>query len=162
MISRLFLSGVLVAAMAITASAQGRGGGGGGSRNGGGGMAPSMGPARMNRLDVLTNYLKLSKDQRKDLKSIMDEGQKEAGPLRDQMVKGRGEIAVAVQSGKPEAVDPAVKSYADLETKMTAIEMKAFADLYKMLDSDQRGKSRLVFMMMNGVFKGKNWTEVEP
>jgi Spy/CpxP family protein refolding chaperone len=159
MISRFVVVGLLAAAMAVTASAQ-RGGGG---RGGGmGDNMPSSGPARVNRLDMLSDYLKLSKDQKKDLKNTMDEGQKEAAPLRDQMAKGRAEVAAAVASGKAESVDQAVKSYGELEGRMAAIEMKAFAQIYNLLDSDQKTKTRGVFTMMGGIFSGKNWMEVTP
>jgi hypothetical protein len=44
---------------------------------------------------------------------------------------------------------------------MTAIEMKAFAGIYKSLEADQKQKSRDVFTMMPGIFAHKNWVEVE-
>jgi hypothetical protein len=155
-----FLSvGFLAAAMAVTASAQR---GGGGSRNSGMGDNMQMGSApRLNRMDMLEKALSLNKDQRKDVKNIMDESQKEATPLREQMVKGRADVAAAVESGKADGLDQAVKSYADLETKMATIELKAFAQIFKLLDSDQQAKTRDVFPMMSGVFNGKNWTEVQ-
>jgi Spy/CpxP family protein refolding chaperone len=159
MISRFVFIGVLAAAMAVTASAQR---GGGGSRNSGMGDNMPMAPSRPSRMDVLERTLSLNKDQRKEVKNIMDEGQKEAAPLRDQMVKGRAEVAAAVQSGKAESVDQAVKSYAELQMKMAAIELKVFAQIFKALDSDQQQKTRDVFPMMGGIFNGKNWMEVAP
>ena len=48
-----------------------------------------------------------------------------------------------------------------LEAQMAAIEMKAFAGIYKILDADQRSKSRAVFVMMPGIFKAKNWVDAE-
>jgi hypothetical protein len=160
MISRIVFIGVLTAAMTLTASAQR---GGGGSRNSGmSDNMPMASQSRPSRMDMLERTLSLNKDQRKEVKSIMDEGQKEAAPLRDQMVKGRAEVAAAVQSGKAESVDQAVKSYAELQSGMAAIELKAFAQIYKLLDSDQQAKTRDVFPMMGGVFNGKNWMEVAP
>lgn len=158
MITRFLAVGFLAAAMAVTASAQR----GGGNRNSGMGDNMPMGsPQRMNRMDMLEKALSLNKDQRKDVKNIMDESHKEAAPLRDQLVKGRADVAAAVESGKSDAVDQAVKSYADLQTKMAAIELKAFAQIFKLLDSDQQQKTRDVFPMMGGVFSGKNWMEVQ-
>jgi hypothetical protein len=156
MTMRLFLSAMLLAGMA---AAQGRGGGG--SRNSSANL-PSVGPARMNRLDMLGQMLNLTKDQKKDVKTIMDEGQKEAAPLRDQLTKSRAQVAAAIQAGKSQdEINQAIKAYADLQTQMTAIEMKSFAGIYKDLDSaQQQGASRL-FGAMSGAFKGKNWMEVE-
>jgi hypothetical protein len=158
MTMRFLAVGFLVAAMAVTASAQ-RGGGG---RTSGMGDNMQVGSApRMNRLDMLEKALSLNKDQRKDVKNVMDEAQKEAAPLHEQLVKGRAEVAAAVESGKADGVDQAVKSYAELQTKMAAIELKAFAQIFKGLDSDQQQKTRDVFPMMGGVFNGKNWMEVQ-
>ena len=158
MMTRFLAVGFLAAALAMTASAQ-RGGGG---RSSGMGDNMQMGsPQRMNRMDMLEKTLSLNKDQRKDVKNIMDEAQKEAAPLREQMAKGRADVASAVESGKADSVDQAVKSYADLQTKMATIELKAFAQIFKLLDSDQQQKTRDVFPMMGGVFSSKNWMEVQ-
>ncbi len=154
---RFVIAAILAAALASTALAQR---GGGGNRNMGDMGAP-MRPSPPSRLDLLTQFLNLNKDQRKDVKNIMDEGQKEAAPLREQMSKGRGEMAAAVEGGKAEEIDRAVKSYAALETKMAEIELKSFARIFKLLDSDQQSKTRAVFTMMSGVFQGKNWMEAE-
>lgn len=164
MLRKLLVAGVLACALA---SAQGRGGGagmgdeggmGGGSGRGGD-MAPmgNFGPARVNRLDLMTSLLKLEKTQKKEVKAIMDEGSKEAAPLREQMAKGRLRIAESVKSGGGQ--DEAVKAYADLESRMAAIELKAFARIYKLLDPDQKQRTQRVYQMMNGIFKGKNWTD---
>jgi hypothetical protein len=159
MIRKFVWVGVLAAVTVATGSAQR----GGGNRNGGGNMENMpMAPSRPNRLEILTQYLKLDKDQRRDVKNVMDEGQKEAAPLRDRMAKSRAELAAAVEGSKTAEIDSAVKSYAELQTKMAAVEMKAFAQVYKLLDSDQQQKTGGVFPMMAGVFKGKNWTEIEP
>jgi len=156
--ARRFLAvGFLAAALAAAGWAQR---GGGGSRSSGMGDNMPMSQPRLNRLDILERALSLNKDQRKDVKNIMDEGQKEAAPLREQLVKGRADVATAVESGKSDAVDQAVKSYAELETRMATIELKAFAAIYKLLDSDQQQKTRDVFPMMGGIFNGKNWMEV--
>ena len=168
MLLRLLLASYLVCALA---SAQGRGGGGGMGEEGGmgggmgggsgrgGDMGPtgSFGPARVSRLEMMTNLLKLEKDQRKEVKAIMDEGSKEAAPLREQMMKGRLKIGEAVKTGSGQ--EEAVKSYADLESQIAAIELKAFANIYKLLDADQKQRTQRVYQMMNGVFQGRNWTE---
>jgi hypothetical protein len=159
MISKLAMTGLMMAALAATGAAQR--GGGGGRTSGMGDNMQMPSPTRMNRMDILEKALSLNKDQRKDVKNIMDESQKEATPLRDQMAKGRADVAAAVEAGKSDAVDQAVKSYAELETKMAAIELKAFAQIFKLLDSDQQAKTRDVFPMMGGVFNGKNWMEVQ-
>ena len=45
---------------------------------------------------------------------------------------------------------------------MTAVEMKAFAKLYKSLEKDQQSGAGPVFLMMHGMFRGKNWMDAKP
>jgi Spy/CpxP family protein refolding chaperone len=149
--TKLLIVGIAVSTLAF---AQGKGSKGGGSGGGGGMMQQSV-----NRMDQFTQILKLDKDEKKQVKSIMDDAQKDAAPVRDQMEKGRLAVAEAVAGGKQDDIDGAVKSYAGAETQMAGIEMNAFAKIYKVLDKDQQQKAPQVYAMMPGIFKGKNWTE---
>lgn len=133
----------------------------GGGKKGGGGNMPDI-PMPMgstNRMDQLSQFLKLDKDEKKQVKSIMDDAQKEAAPVRDQMLKTRSAVAEAVAGGQQDAINAAVKEYASAESQMAGIEMNAFAKVYQALDKEQQSKSPQVFLMFNGIFKGKNWTE---
>lgn len=150
--TRLFIIGIAVSTMAF---AQGKKGGGGGNNNNSGPMPP----ASVNRLDQFTQILKLDRDGKKQVKSVMDDAQKEATPVKDQMEKGRLAIAQAVVGGKQEEIDAAVKSYAVSETQMAGIEMNAFAKIYNALDKEQQQHSPTIFQMMPGIFKGKNWSQ---
>jgi len=155
MLSRILLAGLLASTLVF---AQRGGGGGGGSRGGGGGI-PSMGFGGGTRLDRLTEALKLSKDQKKDVKAAMDEAQKEATPIQDQMNKSRLAIAEAIVAGKSkEEVDKAVLGEAELETQMTSLELHAFAKVVSSLEVDQKQRGiPIVFAMVKGAFLGKNW-----
>lgn len=152
---------ILIGVLAATAAFGQRGGGGGGGRGGGGGMAPMGSFGAKNRLEQLTDMLQLSKEQKKDVKALMDEAQKEAAPLKEELSKSVAQLAAAVQGGKQEEIEKAVTEHSVADAKMTAVEMKAFAGLYKLLEPDQRTKSRAAFVMMPGIFKGKNWTDTE-
>jgi Spy/CpxP family protein refolding chaperone len=112
-----------------------------------------------NRLEQMSDILKLDKDEKKQVKTIMDDAQKEAVPVRDQMDKGRLSVAQAVSGGKQGEIDAAVKSYGAAESQMSGIEMNAFAKVYQALDKDQQAKSPQIFPMFLGIFKGKNWME---
>ena len=147
--------------LASSAPAQRGGGGGGRGGRGGDGMSIPVNPARKNYLEQFTDDLALSKEQKKDVKTLMDEAQKEAAPIKDQLTKSRAQVAAAVESGNQDDVDKAIKSHSELEAQMTAVEMKAFAGIYKVLDSDQRQKSRTVFVLMPGIFGKKNWVDAE-
>jgi len=152
MFFKLLLTGILATTLA---SAQ-RGGGG---RDASGGSVMPMGNTP-DKLAILTDNLKLSKDQRKLVKTVLDEGQKEAAPLRDEAAKGRQAIGQAISASKSQdEIDKLVKSDADIESQMAGIEMKAFAKIYQGLDKEQQSRAQVLFQMMNGIFKGKNWNE---
>ena len=145
---RLFIVGILVSTAAF---AQGKGSKGGGS----GGNSPMMQPGSVSHMDQFTQILKLDKDEKKAVKTIMDDAQKDATPVKDQMEKGRLTIAQAVAGGKQEEIDAAVKGYAGAEAQMAGIEMNAFAN-YNALDKEQQQKSSQIYQMMPGIFKSKN------
>jgi Spy/CpxP family protein refolding chaperone len=156
---KLVLLGILAVSFA---AAQGRGGGGGGGRGGGGGGGgmPMIQPSK-NHLEQINEDLKLTKEQKKDVKALMDEAQKEAAPLKEKIAKSRSQVVAAIEAGKQDEVDAAIKGNSELEAQMAAVEMKAFAGIYKMLDPEQRQKSRTVFVMMPGIFNAKNWVDSE-
>ena len=152
MFFKLFLTGILATTLA---SAQ-RGGGGRGASSG---SIMPMGNTP-DKLSILTDNLKLSKDQRKLVKTVLDEGQKEAAPLRDEATKSRQAIGQAIAAGKSQdEIDKLVKSDADIESQMAGIEMKAFAKIFKELDKEQQSRAQVLFHMMNGIFKSRNWNE---
>jgi Spy/CpxP family protein refolding chaperone len=156
MFRQLCLVTAALAAIAASAAAQR-----GGSRNSDA-QAPVYTEENVNRLDRVADYLNLSHEQRKNFKDIMDAGQKEAAPLREQMTESRAELADAIAGGKSAAeIEKANHAYAVLDARMAAIELKAFAQIFKMLDAAQQEKVRPVFVMMNGVFRNKNWMEIQ-
>jgi hypothetical protein len=156
---KLIIIGLL--AVTVAFGQRGGGGGGGGRGGGGGGMVPQGNFGGKNKLELMTTMLQLDKEQKKDVKTLMDEAQKEAAPVRDGLAKSRAQLAAAIESGKKEDIDTAVAAHSEVEAKMTAIEMKAFAGIYKLLGSDQKTKSRGLFVMMPGIFHNKNWVDSE-
>src|SRR6185437_4048892 len=173
MLRKIFFMAVLAAGLSGLAFAQRGGGGGGmggegvmggegGGSRGGDSMGGGMGGMRSSttRLDRMNDVLKLNKDQKKEVKNILDEGQKEANPLKEQMTKARLSIAEAEESGKSaEELKGALNAYAALEFQMTELELKSFVGIYKSLDKDQQAKAGVVYQLMAGIFKGKNWNE---
>jgi Spy/CpxP family protein refolding chaperone len=152
MITRILLAGLFASTLVL---AQG-GRGGGGSR--GGDMAPTfMVPGT--RIDRVSDALKLTKDQKKDIKATMDDAQKDAAPVHDLILRGRLAIAEAVAAGKPqEEIDKAVRAEAELDTQMASIELHAFAKAVSFLEVDQKQRGvSMLFAMVRGAFNGKNW-----
>lgn len=151
MIRRIVCFGLMATGLLF---AQGKKGGGNNNMSD---MPMSM--PSSNRMDQMTQILKLDKDEKKQVKTVMDDAQKEAMPVREEMEKSRAALAEAVAGGKQADIDAAAKKYAASESQMAGIEMNAFAKIYQALDKEQQAKSPQVFMMFPGIFKGKNWTE---
>ena len=148
MLSRILLAGLVASTLAFAQ----RGGGGRGGSN----MSGGVGETRMDRL---TSALKLSKDQRKEIKAAMDDAQKQATPIYQQLPKSHLAIAQAIADGKSqEEIDKAVHHQAELETQIASIELHAFAKAVIWLEPDQKQPGiPLIFAMVRGVFNGKNW-----
>ena len=164
MLTKLLLTGLLATTLVFAQRGGGggmggdsMGGGGGGMSGGGGGMGGGM--THQTRMDRISDMLKLNKDQKKLLKTTMDEGQKEAAPVRDQLAKTRKAIAEAVAAGNPDQVTAAVNACAAAEAQMTVIELKAFARIYPALEKEQQQGGAQLYAMMVGIFKDKNWNE---
>ena len=158
MLCKLVLTGLLAGTLMF---AQGGRGGGRGNNNGGG-MPLQFSSGT--RLDRIADALKLTKDQKKDLKASFDEAQKQVTPIHEQMMKGRDAIAEAIASGKkPEEVTPMITANSTLEAQIATIELKTFAAFYQKLDKDQQSKPGMpmIFQGMKGIFNGKNWNSSE-
>src|SRR5512133_1193829 len=101
---------ILIALVAATAAfgqpAGGGGGGRGGGRGGDSGMPMTF--ASRNKLDQMTDMLQLSKEQKKDLKALMDDAHKQAAPLKDQISKSLAAVTSAIAGGKQDEVDKAI------------------------------------------------------
>ena len=152
MLTRILLAGLLASTLMFAQ----RGGGGG---RGGGMDIPGTNFGPGTRLDRMTEALKLSKDQKKDVKEAMDEAQKEASPIHEQITKSHLGIAEAIAAGKAQdEIDKAVRGEAELETQMASVELHAFAKVVSFLEVDQKQRGvPMVFAMVRGAFNGKNW-----
>ncbi len=164
---------LLIAALAVGvafAQDEGGGGGGGGGMGGGGGVMPSMPRSQPQALDRMESMCKLTKDQKKQFKTIMDAAQKEAEPLRKQLLQNNQQLSAAVVKAKSASdVKAELEAYGMTSAQMNQLEMKTFVSLYKLLDDDQKktGGGRLFntffdhqyFSEKTGVFMSKNWQE---
>ena len=153
MIKRILFAALLSAAL-INAQ---RGGGGG--RGGSKGPDMPMGSFTASRLDRISTMLNLNKDQKKDFKAAMDEGQKQATPVHEEILKTRQQIADAVAGGK--SSEELVKNEGLLEAQLAEIEMRAFAKVAETLEEDQKPRAGMLFQMMRGIFNKKNWNTAE-
>jgi Spy/CpxP family protein refolding chaperone len=119
---------------------------------------------RAGRFDTLIDTFRLTRDQERSTKALMDEAQKTATPVREALLKARPAIAAAVQGGKSQAeIDAAVNAYAVQSTAMAAIEMRALANFMRALTPEQRANQAGVlstFYLVRNAFIGRNWNEV--
>jgi hypothetical protein len=166
MILRLLLTGILAAGFAFAQRGGGGMGGDEGGMGGGGRGGSSLDVPNIShtpsRMDIISGFLKLDKNQKKNLKTVFDAAQKQATPIHEQIVKSRLAIGDAIQGGKSQdEVKSLLANEASLESQLTRIELDAFASVYKSLEQEQRAQTRNLFVMMKGMFDGKNWNNVE-
>jgi hypothetical protein len=152
MLRRILIFGLL----AVTVASAQRGGG---RSRGGDSNGPSMGFGNTSPFDRVSEMLKLSKDQKRDFKVAMDDAQKEATPLHEQILKSRQSIAEAVAGGKN--TEDLVKSEGLLEAQMAEIELRTFTKIAGTLDEEQKPRAGALFMMMRGIFEKKNWNSTD-
>jgi hypothetical protein len=129
-----------------------------------GGGAPAT-PLEQTRLNILESGFKLNKDQKKAVKTILDEAHRSAAPVREALTRTHAAIAAAIQSSKSqEIIDAAVNEYAQQAAAMTALEMQALAQVLQTLDQEQRANGtgvRSAFFLMRGIFlDNKRWDDV--
>jgi Spy/CpxP family protein refolding chaperone len=103
--------------------------------------------------------LKLTKDQKKEIKAAMDEAQKEATPVREQLGKAHLAIAETIAAGKgQDEIDKAVRGHAELQTQMASIELHTFAKAVVLLNDEQKKAGiPILFNLVRDAFLGKNW-----
>jgi hypothetical protein len=141
---------------ATLASAQSGGGGGRHSDNAKG----AMGMPPLPRIYQIGDMLGLDKDQRKQVMAILDDGQKEAAPVRDRLPAAQLAIAQAIQAGgSREDIAKAVDAYAALDTAMTSIELRSFAKIAGVVREDQKARMPGLYRMMHGLFNTKDWND---
>lgn len=148
----------LVVVLAAWSHAQRGGGRGGGASSGENGYQYS-------RLEILANAFNLTKDQKKAVKTLLDDAHKAAAPTRDSLATSHAAIGAAIAAGKSQAeIDAAVKEYGKHAAAMTELEMKALADVLTKLEPEQRTNGaaiRSAFFMMRGIFlDDKKWDTV--
>jgi hypothetical protein len=136
---------------------------GGGGRGGGG--VPGLGPVQLSRLDALEAAFKLTKDQKKAVKAILDEAHKNAAPIRDGLMKTRAALGGVIQGNKGQPdIDQAAKAYAEQASAMASLEMRALAQVLKALDKDQMANNQAIssaFFLIRGAFlDNKKWDDV--
>jgi hypothetical protein len=160
MMTKLLVAGLLCAGLAV---AQGMGGGGRNRNSGGGDMGQTGGAPASNRFDNIANALNLNKDQKKTVRTILEDGAKEAAAVRDQLSKSRVAVGEAITANKSEDdLKQIARSSSDLAAQLSELEIKTFAKVFGTLDDaqkkDMRGLGRAL-SLVSGMYHNKNWNE---
>jgi hypothetical protein len=122
----------------------------------GGGFGPPAMPAPLDRIATAFTF---DGNQKKEVKTAIDEIAKQAAPVRDQILKGREQLLAAVATGaSQDELKKLVNAQAELMAKMTHLEMQAFGKVVLKAGAEQRrtGAASL-FAMTQGLFMKKNW-----
>lgn len=128
------------------------GGGGAGGMGGGGGMPGGM-PRKQTKAEIFLDKLKLNKEQKDDAITILSAANEKAGPIRDQLTKGRAMMANMITSKAPEAdLKKLMGDYTTVAAMMTNIEAEAFGKIYALLKPNQQSKAPQAFELMAGMF----------
>jgi Spy/CpxP family protein refolding chaperone len=169
MFGRLLLAATLFSTLALAQGGMGGGGGGmggggdmgGGGAGGRGGMGGGMGDMgggggmvrRQSKFDQIADKLKLNKEQKEQVQTILDAGREEAAPLRETVAKARLGIADVLLSGKSDdEVKKAQDAYAAEVAKVTGVEAKTFAKIYALLKPNQQAKAPQAWDLMADIF----------
>jgi len=128
---------------------------------GGGGFGGPMGPPPSDKFDMIANTLNLDKDQRKTVRSILDDGAKEATPVRDQLSKSRIAVGAAIGANKSQdELKQVARASSDLAAQLTELELKTFAKIFGALDDTQKKNAQglgMVLSLMNDIYHTKSW-----
>lgn len=144
-------------------SSQGGGSGGQGGGRGGGFGGGGGGFTLPTRLVMLTSVFKLEKEQVQAVKTIVDEAAKDptVTTVRAELASAHAAIGAVIEKGAtPDAIDKAVKAYADVSQKMANLELAALAKVVKSLTETQRGNATAMtsaVALMRGAFLDKKW-----
>jgi hypothetical protein len=150
----LALSAVAVLVSGMTGIAWGQRGGGG---------APGLpgGAFPFSRLESLEANFKLTGDQKKAVKAVLDEAHKSAAPVRDALLKTHAALGA---TGLSQAeVDAAAQAYAAQAATMARIEMEAIAKVLAVADPQLQNPAAIqaAFYMARGMFlKSGKWDEI--
>ena len=115
------------------------------------GAMPRM--QRQAPFDIFSEHLKLNKDQKTEALTVLGDALKESGPLRQQLMQAKLDIAKAMLGGaSADDLKKTMDTYTSVATQLTGLETKAFAKVCASLKPNQQGKAASAFELMAGMF----------
>ena len=113
-----------------------------------GGFQGMVDPARRSELMVerLAEDIGLNKDQRKQMKGVIDNAQSSSKPLQQELQDTRKEIKEDIKAQKNEAeLDALHQKLGATYAKLAAVQSSAFADALKLLKDDQKEDADTIY-----------------
>jgi hypothetical protein len=97
-------------------------------------------------LDMVSGQIGLDKDQRKQMKSVLDEARAASKPVQEQIEKNRSALLAELKAGKTgDQLVKFHKTHGALEEKLSAAQSKAFTSVLAVLKPDQRANADMLF-----------------
>jgi hypothetical protein len=163
MFLKMVITGCALAALALAQGGMGGSGGGSGMGNIGGagqetggkgnGMGSMGAVHKATKAEMIADRLKLNKEQKSDLETLLTSTAKEAEPVVQQLGKVRAAYASALISGKTDAdLEPVAKAVAEAQFAMTGVEVRAFQSIVGFLKPNQLAKAPEAFDIMEDIF----------
>lgn len=116
---------------------------------------------RESRFDKIAGQLKLNKEQRPQVETILSAAQEEATPVMDKILKVRVAVVNAIVAGRSqEEIDKMMTFYTAASAEMTGIEAKAFSKIFATLKPNQQSKAVPAFEQFAGIFMARDWRRV--
>ena len=114
-------------------------------------------------MDLLTDAMSLTGDQKDAVKARMDAAHKAAAPIRADLASTRAALAAAAaKAGGGSDIPAAADTYGDAATAMTELEMKTLAEILTLVTPEQKKQGTApAFYLMRGAFlDDKKWNEI--
>jgi hypothetical protein len=163
MLAKVLMVGCVATALALAQGSMGPGAGPKGSSGGGPGGNDTVGglgndgrahgQAKPSKAEQVAERLKLSAEQKVTYTSLLQETQKDAAPIIQQVQKSRNDLANGTLNGKSEAeLVPLKQALSDAEFQMMGVEVKTFQKIVAMLKPNQVSKAPEAFDLMADIF----------
>ena len=102
--------------------------------------------------DRLAGDLKLSRDQRQELKVLLENTAAAAKPIQDELRANRRQIKEAVKAGKSAAeLAPLHESMGKAHARLSSVQTVAFSEALRWLKPDQRTEADVLFDVLGMV-----------
>jgi Spy/CpxP family protein refolding chaperone len=114
----------------------------GGRRGGTAGSTVAIVVTEENTVDLFVVLLDLNDSQKQQLSAILDVATQTAGPIQEQLNRGKQSLFEVAKSGKSDSeINKVADQQGSLSSQMLGLQARSFAKVYSILTSDQQAKA---------------------